>query len=227
MKFLFLRSIKHCFVKKSGYIRSLIEDGEHAQQDFKFGITDSRKIAKSLSAFANTEGGRLLVGVKDNGAIAGVRSDEEFYMIDAAAKLYTRPEIPFRVVEWEEDGKTVLEVVIEKGNNITYKAIDERGKEVAYIRVDDKNFAANTVLLQVWERRRSLKGAYIELSEDEISVLHHIRNTESVSMNQLLKLTGLRYRKMTDILVNLILMDVLDMEFTEGGVRYKPLSKAL
>ena len=28
------------------------------------------KIAKSLSAFANTEGGRLLVGVKDNGKIA-------------------------------------------------------------------------------------------------------------------------------------------------------------
>ena len=55
------------------YIYKLIEEGEHQQQDFKFEISDARKIAKSLSAFSNTDGGRLLIGVKDNGKIAGVR----------------------------------------------------------------------------------------------------------------------------------------------------------
>ena len=63
------------------YIYKLIEEGEHQQQDFKFEISDARKIAKSLSAFSNTDGGRLLIGVKDNGKIAGVRSEEEIYMI--------------------------------------------------------------------------------------------------------------------------------------------------
>jgi len=53
------------------YIYKLIEEGEHQQQDFKFEISDARKIAKSLSAFSNTDGGRLLIGVKDNGKIAG------------------------------------------------------------------------------------------------------------------------------------------------------------
>ena len=52
------------------YIYKLIEEGEHQQQDFKFEISDARKIAKSLSAFSNTDGGRLLIGVKDNGKIA-------------------------------------------------------------------------------------------------------------------------------------------------------------
>lgn len=64
------------------YIHALIAEGEHQQQDFKFEISDTRKIAKTLSAFANTDGGRLLIGVKDNGKIAGVRSDEEKYMIE-------------------------------------------------------------------------------------------------------------------------------------------------
>lgn len=50
-------------------------------------------IARSLSAFANTEGGRLLIGVKDNGKIAGVRSDEEIYMIEAAATMYCKPKV--------------------------------------------------------------------------------------------------------------------------------------
>ena len=62
------------------YIHLLIAEGEHQRQDFKFEISDARKIAKTLSAFANTDGGRLLIGVKDNGKIAGVRSDEEQYM---------------------------------------------------------------------------------------------------------------------------------------------------
>jgi len=47
-------------------IYKLIAQGEHQQQDFKYCISDSRKIARSLVAFANTDGGRLLVGVKDN-----------------------------------------------------------------------------------------------------------------------------------------------------------------
>lgn len=46
------------------YILELIEEGEHEMQDFKFSISDSRKIARSISAFANHSGGRLLVGVK-------------------------------------------------------------------------------------------------------------------------------------------------------------------
>ena len=50
-------------VHDKDYIFELIEEGEHEQQDFKFAISDSRKIARSIAAFANNRGGRLLVGV--------------------------------------------------------------------------------------------------------------------------------------------------------------------
>jgi predicted HTH transcriptional regulator len=97
-------------MRKVSYIQALINEGEHQQQDFKFGITDSRKIARSLVAFANTDGGRLLIGVKDNGIIAGVRSEEEYYMIESAAQLYSKPEIRFESKVWKEESKTVMEV---------------------------------------------------------------------------------------------------------------------
>ena len=51
-------------MKKMHPIEALIEQGEHQQLDFKFEVSDSKKIARTLSAFANTDGGRLLIGVE-------------------------------------------------------------------------------------------------------------------------------------------------------------------
>ena len=46
------------------HITKLIAEGEHQQLDFKFEISDAHKIARTLVAFANTGGGRLLVDRK-------------------------------------------------------------------------------------------------------------------------------------------------------------------
>jgi len=50
------------------YLQTLIREGEHQQQDFKYRVSDAMKLAKSVSAFANTDGGRLLIGVRDGDA---------------------------------------------------------------------------------------------------------------------------------------------------------------
>ena len=110
------------------YIHTLIAEGEHQQQDFKFEISDARKIAKTLSAFANTDGGRLLIGVKDNGRIAGVRSEEEKYMIEAAAQLYCIPEIDYTLQTYIVEGKQVLVATIEENPHKPVYAKDENGK---------------------------------------------------------------------------------------------------
>ena len=78
-------------LKGKYYIEELVAQGEHQQQDFKFLISDARKIARSISAFANRDGGRLLIGVKDNGTIAGVRNEEDIYVVEQAAARYCRP----------------------------------------------------------------------------------------------------------------------------------------
>ena len=107
------------------YTHALIAEGEHQQQDFKFEISDARKIAKTLSAFSNTDGGRLLIGVKDNGKIAGVRSDEEQYMIEAAARLYCRPEVSYSTQTYQVEGRSVLLVQIDESDRKPVYAKDE------------------------------------------------------------------------------------------------------
>ncbi len=140
------------------YIYKLIEEGEHQQQDFKFEISDARKIAKSLSAFFQY--GRralLLIGVKDNGKIAGVRSEEEIYMIEAAAKLYCQPQVNCQMQIHDIDGHTVLEVIVPPGTTKPYYAKDQTNKCWAYIRIKDENILATPVHLKSLATRRDPK----------------------------------------------------------------------
>src|SRR6056297_1229946 len=120
-------------------LQKLIDEGEHQQQDFKYCINDSKKIAKSLVAFANTDGGRLLIGVKDNGKIVGISTDEEFYMVEAAAKIYSSPPVNFSTKQWHSEGKTVLEISVEPSTERPHYAKDHSGKWLAYIRKKDEN----------------------------------------------------------------------------------------
>ena len=92
--------------------------------DFKFEISDCKKIARSLVAFANTDGGRLLIGVKDNGVISGIRSEEEKHMIQTASEMFCNPNVYFQAKEWNINGKTVLEVIVPKSKYHKHKAPD-------------------------------------------------------------------------------------------------------
>jgi len=66
-------------------LKELIAKGEGERLDFKQTITSAQKIAKTLSAFANTKGGVLLVGIKDNGSPAKIQPEEEKYMLEMSA----------------------------------------------------------------------------------------------------------------------------------------------
>ena len=156
---------------KTLYIQKLISEGEHIHQDFKYAISDARKIAKSLSAFANTEGGRLLVGVKDNGKIAGVRSEEEIYMVAAAATLYCRPEIELETHIYHIEGKDVLEVQINESSQKPIYALDENNHPWSYVRIKDENILANPIHLNIWKQDREEKKVIITNALREQQVL--------------------------------------------------------
>lgn len=134
----------------SAYIMSLIAEGEHVRQDFKFEVSDSRKIARSLSAFANTEGGRLLIGVKDNGRIAGVRSEEEMYMVEAAARVYCRPEVEVEMKVYRPEGRQVLVASVQPAPLKPVMVREEDGRMLAYVRIADENILATAVHVGVW-----------------------------------------------------------------------------
>ena len=216
--FYFCKAMKN----KDRHIQNLIEEGEHQQLDFKFEISDSRKIARSLVAFANTDGGRLLVGVKDNGAIAGVRSDEEIHMIEAAAQMYCRPEVKYLTEEWEINGKTVLEVIIPKDEHEKHKAPDTQGDYKVFVRVKDENLVADPILLKVWKYQKNKRFTKICFTEPETALLHYLSEHPSITLNEFLQLTPIINKKRAEtILINFILIGTIKMTMTSQGTYFE------
>ncbi len=206
---------------KPHHITDLIQRGENQTLDFKFEISDSRKIARTLVAFANTDGGTLLIGVKDNGAIAGIRSGEEKYMVQMAAQMYTRPLVRYSTKEWVIGGKTVLEVMISKGDQVPYLVLEPDGKWLAYIRAGDQNLLANRVLLKVWEKQAAGEEAVIQYTDKERQFLGYLEEKGTITLLELCQLTDLSRSQAEDMLVDFILMKVIEMVYTEKEVHYR------
>lgn len=204
----------------SNYIQKLIQQGEHQTQDFKYCISDSKKIARSLVAFANTDGGRLLIGVKDNGRIAGVRSEEEYYMVESAAKIYSKPPIDFTTRQHSVDGKTVLEVMIEPSAEKPHFAKDDDGKWWAYFRKDDENKLATKVMIEVWKHQKSPKGILINYSDDEKTLLDYLEKNETISVGKYARIAHLSYKKAEQIIVNFRSLNILKDHFSDSRIDY-------
>jgi predicted HTH transcriptional regulator len=212
--------------RQEKHIQKLIEEGEHQQLDFKFEISDSRRIARSLAAFANTDGGRLLVGVKDNGSIAGVRSEEEIHMIQAAAEMYCQPKVFFTTEEWEINGKTVLEVIIPKDEHVKHKAPDNQGAYKIFVRVRDENIVADPILLKVWKYQKNSRFTKITFTEPEMALLHYLNEHDSITLDEFLQLTPIiNKRRAETILINFILIGTIQMTLTNHGTFFQLTDK--
>jgi predicted HTH transcriptional regulator len=202
------------------YLRKLIAEGENQKLDFKYCISDSRKIARTLTAFANSDGGRLLIGVRDNGSIAGIRSDEEYYMVDTAAQLFCRPDITFTIKQHVTGGKTILEVEVIKGNKRPYQARDENGRWLTYFRHDDQNLVANRVLLQVWRKKEKRSGVIVKFGKVENSLMDYLKKNGSITLSRFRKIARISSYKAESILANLIIFKVIIMNASEKGFIY-------
>lgn len=198
-------------------LRALIAQGEHENQDFKFEISDARKIAVSLVAFSNTSGGRLLVGVKDNGRIAGVRSDEEIHMLEMAAGMYCRPKVDPEFILEEIDGKTVLVCNIKAEPDQPRQAEHIRGEWRYFVRIKDENIAINKVIAQSRLPRNTAEHSW---SDQEIEWVKMLSETPSFSRSKFQRLTGLHPGKADRFLADLIRWDLVGWRSNKGTIEY-------
>lgn len=199
----------------SHHIKKLIEEGEHQMLDFKFEISDSKKIARTLVAFANTDGGRLLIGVKDNGNISGIRSEEEKYMIQTASEMYCKPSVEYIAKEWTINGKNILEVIVPKSKFHKHKAPDHNNIYKVYIRVKDQNIVANQILLKIWKYQNNKQNVKIAFTDAEMYLLKYLNENKYITAKEFINKTKICKKEAERILINFTLTNIIKMEITE------------
>ena len=167
------------------YLISLIKEGEHQQQDFKYRVSDACKLAKSVSAFANTDGGRLLIGVRDDGHLSGVRLE----------------------------GRTIVIATVPPSDKRPVFAIDEDGKTRAYIRIADENIVASPVLLTIWRDVQKQQGIVMTYTDTVRKLLDVM--TEAMTLNQLVRRSGIPRPKVITLLARLVRFGVARWEYID------------
>ena len=197
------------------HLLEMISEGEHENQDFKFCISDSRKIARSIAAFANHSGGRLLIGVKDNGNIAGIRSEEEYYMIEQAADMYCRPAQSVSQTLYCVDGKFVLVVDIRPAASRPVLAQDDNRNWLVYYRINDENIVAPNLLTRIWKASKR-KGGILKYSETEADVLKFVAERGTCSLNEIMISCHLSKKMVEDIVVFLCSSGLLEPTHQRG-----------
>ena len=187
------------------YLQRLISEGEHQQQDFKYRISDARKLAKSVSAFANTDGGRLLIGVRDDGHMSGVRSEEEIYMMHQAAYRYCRPEASIKFDTYHVEGRTIVIATVPPSEK---RPLGDDDKPRAYIRIADENFVASPVHLAMWRDAQNARGAMMTYT-DRVSQLLDSLQDGALTLNQLVRRTKIPRPKVIMLLARLIRFNIV------------------
>jgi predicted HTH transcriptional regulator len=202
-------------------IKKLIFEGEGVTLDFKKTITSCEKIARTMASFANNKGGRLLIGVADDGTIKGVKSeDEERYMITRAAQMFAKPALEPVFEEVYVDDKLLLVVEIPESDTKPHYALAEDGKWWVYVRVKDKSVLASKIVVDVLKHSADKNGILIEYSTKEKALLEYLAERERINVPEYCKLLNLSRRSAQRILVNMVLSGVIKVHTTEKEEYY-------
>lgn len=196
------------------YLQSLINEGEHQQQDFKYRVSDALKLAKSVSAFANTDGGRLLIGVRDDGQMSGVRSEEEIYMMHQAAYRYCRPEASIKFDTYHVDGRTIVIATVPPSDKRPICVVNENEKPRAYLRIADENIVASPVHIAIWRESQTSNGTMMTYTDTVRKLLDAMKD-QCLTLNQIVRCSAIPRYKVITLLARLIRFGTAQWEYTD------------
>ena len=134
-----------------------IKRGENKKLELKEILPSNEKIAKTVIAFANTAGGKLVIGVDDNLNIVGVNEDKIFDYEEKISSIISDmcyPNILPEIYAQNIDGKVVLVVEVFRGSLLPYYLKSKGKLKGTYIRVGSTNRLANEQVIAELQRQR-------------------------------------------------------------------------
>ncbi len=194
-------------------LRARVALGEDLHTEFKRKAAFPDKIMKEVVAFANAEGGLLLVGVDDNRTIPGVRSAaEEAYVLEAAIQRYCTPAIDYQmeIVPVGAD-RQVLALHIRPGAERPYRVqlSPDQAPGRAYVRVADRSVQASREVRQILRQQTTDKPFRFEYGEKERVLMRYLQDHPGITLEAFRQVAQISVRQASRTLVLLVLAGLL------------------
>lgn len=188
------------------YVKDLIRTGESNLVEFKKTINGPEKIAKPLTAFANSKGGYLFIGIDDNKQIIGVQPEEEIFVLERAANFFCYPPVTIEILEHlTDDQKTVLEVYIPESSDKPHSIKDREGVSKVYVRVNDQCLlAAPSVITALKNEYPTTETEELILSNNEKTLITYLQKKQKITLKDFAKLINVSKRRASRILQTMI-----------------------
>jgi ATP-dependent DNA helicase RecG len=155
----------------------VIANGENSGVEFKRDNVRPEQLAKEIVALANFQGGRILLGVEDDGQISGIQRDDlEAWIMDTVFGHYIHPQIlPFYEEIAFDDSKRVAVVSITRGTAKPY-VVRHNGREEVYVRVGSTSqLATREQLARLFESGGMLHAELLPVSGTRLDNLEQAR----------------------------------------------------
>jgi len=200
-------------------LEELISKGEGDRLEFKKTITHLDKIARTITSFANTRGGLILVGVMDNGKINGVDPEEEKYSLQQAAQHYCNPPVKLIFKEVEHEELTVLKVIIPESKQKPHLAKVKENDWRGYVRVKDESVQTSKMVLQALETENNMP-IYVPATKIETNLLLHFQKQPRITLKDFMHLANISKRRAQRLLVQLVLHGLIRLHDKEKEPYY-------
>ena len=133
-----------------------IQKGESKTLEFKQQLPKGQQIAKTLIAFANSSGGKLIVGVTDDRQLIGIQ-DDIFELQDKITSMIYElcaPQLAAQIYIENIDGVELLVVEVARGILFPYYLKSVGREQGTYIRLGASNRVASPEHIQQLELQR-------------------------------------------------------------------------
>ena len=133
-------------------------------------------------------------------------------MMHQAAYKYCKPESRIKFDTIHADGRTIVIATVPPSDKRPVCALDEAGKTLAYIRINDENIVASPVHLALWREAQKPKGTIMTYDNTVRLLLDTMQGPRT--LNQIARLARLPRHKVITLLARLIRFGTVRLEYT-------------
>ena len=206
-------------------LKQLVRQGEGAHVEFKLKNNHPDKIIREMVAFANSDGGILLVGVRDDREIVGLKfGEEDDFVLQKYIHAHISPPLPYQNERYILPNEREVLIYRIPSSPDKPHVVHLETESKAYIRVADRSIQASREMREILKARRKNIQVKFHYGEKEQKLMAYLGVNQTITREKFMEIAQINRKIASATLVRLVLANVLSIEPAETEDRYRAIT---